>query len=209
MLADPDTPEYPNGLPKVTPVIAGVACDGFGLGNFSLVIDHCTNSTTNEPCDIEGFPNNVERWAGSRGAPSDEGLISFPLTNDEPPKNKLSCSVVSRGVEVLSVQAPAHDLPLTPMTVSINNVTDTETAVMWSDDIFEFPKAYKHYSHEGDRFDGVFLGYDKTTSWAIKYTESESGLPDAKPYYGFRLLKTGEPLREGESATWIKVGGSF
>lgn len=95
------------------------------------------------------------------------------------------------------------------MTVSLNDVGNNETSLFWSDDIFDLPESYNHYSHEGDRFEGVFLGYDKTTSWAVKYTESESGLPDAKPYYGFRLLQKGEPLRDGESATWIKIGGSF
>lgn len=56
---DPQAPVDEHGLPTVTPVFGGSDCESFGAGNFSLIISHCTNSTTNEPCDIEGFRNNV------------------------------------------------------------------------------------------------------------------------------------------------------
>lgn len=81
VLDDPTTPEYDNGLPKVTPVHAGTDCTGFGAGNFSLIISHCTNSTTDEPCNIDGFRNNVQLLAEPGNDDPNEGYVRYPPTD--------------------------------------------------------------------------------------------------------------------------------
>ena len=64
-------------LPNVVPVQAGYECSAYPKEDWTIEINQCTNSTSEEPCDIEGFHNNVQvisgDWDGYLGG---QGFVS-------------------------------------------------------------------------------------------------------------------------------------
>lgn len=81
---------------------------------------------------------------------------------------------------------------------------------MWGlDEQASVPVDFYHHYVNGTQQDGLFIGANNVTTWAIKeYSDSGSKLP----YWLFRLLGpdsedpiTGAALEEGELVTYIKV----
>ncbi|KAI3076637.1 hypothetical protein CBS147343_4236 [Aspergillus niger] len=175
-------------------------------GYFMLVASDCKNVTApDQACPIEGFGDTsvVFRTAGETGI--HEGYIAIGSENDEA-KNPIICDDSSPSILNGLVETGVSGYSYQPLNISSIPYT---ALLMWGlPEEASVPVDFYHHYVNGTQQDGLFIGANNVTTWAIKeYSDSGSKLP----YWLFRLLGpdsedliTGAALEEGELVTYIK-----
>ncbi|KAL7622717.1 hypothetical protein AAE478_006395 [Parahypoxylon ruwenzoriense] len=136
------------------------------------------------------------------------GSITFPTRNDIA-KNPLKCEEgVLKGwvpTDLTAAGAPTS-YQWTPLVFS---PYPYDAALMWKID-GETPQIFEHYVGD-EKQDGVFLGYNGTTAWGLKYYPASVG-SSRQDYFYARLLgpnsadpTTGEPLKANETTAFVKI----
>ncbi|PYH69143.1 uncharacterized protein BO88DRAFT_404854 [Aspergillus vadensis CBS 113365] len=176
-------------------------------GYFMLAASDCKNVTApDQACPIEGFGDTsvVFRTAGETGIHM--GYIAIGSENDEA-KNPIICDDSSPSILNGLVETGVSGYSFQPLNISSIPYT---ALLMWGlDEQASVPVDFYHHYVNGTQQDGLFIGANNVTTWAIKeYSDSGSKLP----YWLFRLLGpdsedpiTGAALEEGELVTYIKI----
>ncbi|OOF91581.1 hypothetical protein ASPCADRAFT_210941 [Aspergillus carbonarius ITEM 5010] len=199
----------------VQPVVAEGGCTNIdsyspetgSTSPFMLVASGCVNTTaSDQACSIEGFGDTsvVFRTAGETGI--HEGYIAIGSRNDEA-KNPIVCDDDSPSILNGLVETGVSGYSYQPL-----NITSIPYSayLMWGlPEEATIPVEFYHHYVDGVQQDGLFIGANNVTTWAIKeWSDSGSKLP----YWLFRLLGpnsadpvTGAALEDGEFTTFIKV----
>ncbi|KAI5856214.1 hypothetical protein GGS23DRAFT_400978 [Durotheca rogersii] len=136
------------------------------------------------------------------------GSITFPTRNDIA-KNPLKCEAgVLKGwvpTDLATTGAPTSYqwIPL------VFSPYSYDAALMWKID-GEAPEIFEHYIGD-EKQDGVFLGFNGSTTWGLKYYPQNAG-SSGQDYYYARLLgpnsadpATGQPLKANETVAFVKI----
>ncbi|PWY89066.1 hypothetical protein BO70DRAFT_160640 [Aspergillus heteromorphus CBS 117.55] len=199
---------------SVQPVLATGGCASINsyspqtgsAENFFLAATGCVNVTApDQACPIEGFAQTsvVLQAAGVTGI--SEGYIA--IGSSPKAKDPMFCNDAASSLLQGLVQMGEN--AYTPEPLSIAS-TPEAALLMWgapADAII--PVEFYHHYVDGVQQDGLFIGANNVTTWAI----SEHADPDATlSYWSPRLLVpgsqnpvTGAPLEADELVTYIKV----
>jgi hypothetical protein len=71
----------------------------------------------------------------------------------------------------------------------------------------ESVQVYRQYVH-GSPVDGLFLGSNGQTNWAVHHSGSGLSSVDRQPFWFLRLLSKESKLWKGEYGTSIRIDGS-
>ena len=124
-------------------------------------------------------------------------------------ENPLACGVGSRSITYLSIDAPTSKNTTGEGYWSMEEFDDSDTLMWGYGSGARLPIPYHHEKADGTLQGGVFMGFNWTSTWAVKL-EEPAELMDAEPYWSLRFLgvkseDAEDALEEGESSTFLKV----
>ncbi|CAG7927774.1 unnamed protein product [Penicillium olsonii] len=173
-------------------------------GPWTVHVDSCYNGTaTDGRCTIEGFGSSSD-VTRQRGDPVDlikHGFITI-VSSSENVKTQLRCNGTLNRIEAY---VPAGPDAYEWQALGINHHPSTGRLV-WGRD-FEPVHAYRHY-RRGQTVDGIFLGANKQTNWAVHSSGRDVSIEDFKPYWVMRLMIPETTFRKNEFHTLIRIDGS-
>ncbi|KAJ5190007.1 hypothetical protein N7491_007952 [Penicillium cf. griseofulvum] len=176
-------------------------------GPWTLKVDTCYNGTApGGLCDIQGFESSsdITRQREDRPNTIEHGFISI-VSDKNNVKTTLRCNGALNTIEayVLSGAAPGA---LDWHAVGIDHNPSTGRLV-WGKPKAEPVQAYRHYVR-GRPVEGLFLGSNNETNWALRSSGRDVSIMDMKPYWVMRLMIPETSIQENEFRTLIRIDGS-
>ncbi|KAJ5085076.1 hypothetical protein N7532_009847 [Penicillium argentinense] len=173
-------------------------------GPWTIRVDGCTNATaTQESCSIEGFGAScdVTRSADEKGI--EKG--SLTIVN-----HPLDTNIVLRcngALNTLEARVPSGAGALDWHAIGLDK--DPGTSQMeWGFGAknTHLVRVYRQYLR-GRPVDGLFLGSEGRTTWAVRSSGSGLSSLDHKPFWFLRLLNPEMPAWGDELETMIRING--
>ncbi|CAI7592451.1 unnamed protein product [Penicillium glandicola] len=176
-------------------------------GPWTIKVDNCYNGTAPQGvCSIEGFESgsDITRQRDDRPDTIEHGFITIVSNNDNI-KTNLRCNGALNTIEAYVLSGPGAGA-LDWHAVGIDHHPSTGRLV-WGKPKAEPVQAYRHY-HRGVPVEGLFLGSNDETNWAVHSSRKDVSIMDMKTYWVMRLMIPETRIREDEFRTLIRIDGS-
>lgn len=207
-------------------------------GPWTIKVDSCYNGAGPQGlCSIEGFESSsdITRQRDDRPNTIEHGFVSsYPrdgygpcmnaykhhnrrprsltetqitiVSDKNNIKTELRCNGILNIIEARVLSGPGAGA-LDWHAVGIDHHPSTGRLV-WGKPDAQPVQAYRHYRH-GIPVEGIFLGSNNQTNWAVHSAGRDVSIVDMKPYWVMRLMIPETSIRENEFRTLIRIDGSW
>ncbi|KAA8643917.1 hypothetical protein EYZ11_005482 [Aspergillus tanneri] len=188
---------------SVTPVVAAGGCGNIHsyypytgtTGYFMVTVSGCVDaSAPDHTCAIEGFrdtvvPSGNDKGYLAIGFRGDLAIVQIMCSDASPSAIDACVNFGQQGCEFQSIRVQSDA---------------SSGHLMWGLSTPEsIPVEYYHHVVDGKQQEGLFIGAQNVTSWAIKQHAADEY--SEVPYWLPRLLGPEQKLEEGELKTFLQV----
>lgn len=177
-------------------------------GPWKIRVDGCTDATSLGACSIEGFAAgcDVTRSADERGI--EKGSITIVNSNANAGADANTLLRYNGALNTFEAYVPSGAGALDWHAIGIHQDPSTGQMEWGFGSKHTWPvQVYRHYLR-GAPINGLFLGAEGRTSWAVRSSGSGLSGTNHQPFWFLRLLTPETEKWADESETRIRIDGS-